>query len=71
MFITASDYFSYRFRGSVHEEDFQNYFSAYGNVSNLLSLALLLWLRQKKVLEITIELLATSLLISLSLYIYI
>ncbi|KAG2198145.1 hypothetical protein INT47_001543 [Mucor saturninus] len=48
VFITASDYFSVLFSGSGHETDFMSYFSAFSNVSNLLSLSLFLWLRQKK-----------------------
>ncbi|KAK4509818.1 uncharacterized protein ATC70_007122 [Mucor velutinosus] len=48
VFITASDYFSTRFAGSPYQDSFQNYFSAYFNCSNLVSLAVLLWIRQKK-----------------------
>ncbi|KAF1806901.1 nucleoside transporter-domain-containing protein [Mucor lusitanicus] len=48
VFITASDYFSTRFAGSPYQDSFQNYFSAYFNCSNLVSLAVLLWVRQKK-----------------------
>ncbi|KAL9538513.1 hypothetical protein MBANPS3_010871 [Mucor bainieri] len=48
VFITASDYFSTRFAGSPYQDSFQNYFSAYFNCSNLVSLAALLWIRQKK-----------------------
>ncbi|OAD02518.1 hypothetical protein MUCCIDRAFT_111907 [Mucor lusitanicus CBS 277.49] len=43
VFITASDYFSTRFAGSPYQDSFQNYFSAYFNCSNLVSLAVLLW----------------------------
>ncbi|CAO3611576.1 unnamed protein product [Mucor fragilis] len=48
VFITASDYFSTRFAGSPYQDSFQNYFSAYFNCSNLVSLGVLLWIRQKK-----------------------
>ncbi|KAG2201515.1 hypothetical protein INT46_002890 [Mucor plumbeus] len=48
VFITASGYFSTRFAGSIYQDNFQNYFSAYFNCSNLISLAVLLFIRQKK-----------------------
>ncbi|KAL9540557.1 hypothetical protein PS6_010712 [Mucor atramentarius] len=48
VFITASDYFSTRFAGSDYQDNFQSYFSAYFNCSNLISLAVLLWIRQNK-----------------------
>lgn len=51
VFITASEYFSYRFQGSGHEENFQNYFSAYSNCANLVALAVLLWLRRSQMLS--------------------
>ncbi|KAI8642854.1 nucleoside transporter-domain-containing protein, partial [Parasitella parasitica] len=47
VFITASDYFSTRFAGSDYQGNFQTYFSAYFNCSNLISLAVLLWIRLK------------------------
>ncbi|CEP08844.1 hypothetical protein [Parasitella parasitica] len=44
LLITSST----RFAGSDYQDSFQNYFSAYFNCSNLITLAVLLWIRQRK-----------------------
>lgn len=51
VFITASDFFYSRF-DTYHSNDFQNYFSAYFNCSNLISLTVLLFIRRPIHIEI-------------------
>lgn len=47
VFITASEYFARRFAGTPYEETFQNYFSTYSTITNLLTFAFILWIQNK------------------------
>ncbi|KAL9554267.1 hypothetical protein MBANPS3_002907 [Mucor bainieri] len=53
VFITASEYFARRFAETPYEEKFQNYFSTYFTITNLLTFVLILYM-QNKVSEETV-----------------
>lgn len=47
VFITASEYFARRFAGTPYEETFQNYFSTYSTITNLVTFAFILWIQNR------------------------
>ncbi|GAN00695.1 equilibrative nucleoside transporter 1 isoform X1 [Mucor ambiguus] len=47
VFITASEYFARRFAETPYEEKFQNYFSTYFTITNLLTFVLILYMQNK------------------------
>ncbi|KAI9480974.1 MAG: nucleoside transporter-domain-containing protein [Benjaminiella poitrasii] len=47
VFITASEYFAKRFSGTPYEETFQNYFSTYFTITNLLTFVLVIYMQNK------------------------
>ncbi|CAO0796376.1 unnamed protein product [Mucor circinelloides] len=47
VFITASEYFARRFAATPYEEKFQNYFSTYFTITNLLTFVLILYMQNK------------------------
>jgi hypothetical protein len=51
VFITASEYFAGRFKGSSHQEDFQSYFSTYFTVTNMVVFVYVLWKQSVRGLE--------------------
>ncbi|KAG0801993.1 hypothetical protein G6F57_004406 [Rhizopus arrhizus] len=51
VFITASEFFAKRFAGTIYEERFQNYFSTYSTLTNLLTFILVLWLQSKSLFK--------------------
>ncbi|KAG2190008.1 hypothetical protein INT46_005690 [Mucor plumbeus] len=52
VFITASEYFARRFAETPYEERFQNYFSTYFTITNLMTFVLILYMQNKSAYHI-------------------